>query len=105
MRRLLAFLAFLSLSPGPAAAAPTPFAGIFEISHDGAGHLTQFDAVGVVDARTGRSKPEPIAFPRAYINAARAYVETHLKPETPRHYFTFFPFDPDHPTDLQTPKD
>lgn len=97
LRALFAFIAFLSV---PVSAAPTPFAAIFEISHDGAGRLTQFEVVGMVDARKGRSKPEPIAFPKAYVDAARTYVEKHLKPGAPGHYFTFFPFNPDDPTDL-----
>jgi len=100
MKRILFFLAFLILLPASATSAPTPFAGIFEISHDGAGNLTQFEAVGVVDARTGRTEPEPMDFPKAYIDTARNYVQTHLKPGAPSHYFTYFPFDPDNPTDL-----
>jgi len=100
MRWLLAGLAFLALISAPAAASTTPFAGIFEISHDGAGNLTKFEVVGVVDARTGRTKPEPMEFPKAYVDAARSYVQSHLKPGAPGHYFTYFPFDPADPTYL-----
>lgn len=105
MRAFAALFAFAALVSTPVSATPTPFAGIFEISQDGAGRVTEFKAVGVVDARTGRTKPEPIAFPKAYLDAVRSHVERHLKPGVPSHYFTYFPYDPADPTNLGTPED
>jgi hypothetical protein len=93
VRRLFLLLVLIAI-PVTAPAAPTPFAAIFEISQDGAGHLTKFEVVGMVDARTNSTKPEPITFPKAYLDAARDYVEKHLKPGKATHYFTYFPYDP-----------
>ncbi|HEX6740704.1 MAG TPA: hypothetical protein VF079_02770 [Sphingomicrobium sp.] len=50
-------------------------------------------------------KPEPMTFPKAYVETVRSFVEAHLKPGDPRHYFTYFRYNPDDPTDLGTPED
>jgi hypothetical protein len=100
------FLAVLLSVAAPATAQLSPYAVIFEVSLRQNGQVENLVVNKVIDARSGSTNPINMKVPPEFVTAVRAKLNSKTSPPTQTHYFTYFIFDPNDPSnaDIGTSK-
>ena len=98
MIRLLILVAAALWSVTPATAAAPRFAVIFEVDVLENGQVEKLAVDHVIDAQSGSKDPIALAVPDAFVAAVRTKLNAKASPPTKRHFFTYFFYDPNDPT-------